>query len=112
MGVSPDSNQSACFITYGKSKNTLAKAPVSEKVPAKRSSLPFLANKCLIKSVSAAVWWQGWAGDINEWQLHGYSARVLELPPTPSGALGTEMMLKIHISRKSHYYGMLSSLLQ
>jgi hypothetical protein len=50
-------------------------------------------------------WWQGWDGKIHEWQLHGYSERIEELPPTPSGALGTEMKLELHISRKSYYYG-------
>jgi hypothetical protein len=49
-------------------------------------------------------WWQGWDGKINEWHLHGYSSRIGELPPTPSGALGTEMKINIHISRRSYYY--------
>ena len=49
-------------------------------------------------------WWQGWDGSIIEWHLHGYSACTTEKPPSRSGVLGTDVIVRLHISRDSYYY--------
>lgn len=69
-----------------------------------------LTNDCSWRTHSqtrCCITLSGWDGSIHEWELHGYSECISELPPTPSGALGTEMVIEMHMSRKSYYYGKL-----
>lgn len=49
-------------------------------------------------------WWFGWDGSIEEWNMHGYSYFIEEHPPTASGALGTSVHLKFHLSRLPGFY--------
>jgi hypothetical protein len=51
-----------------------------------------------------AFWWFGWKGVIDEWTLHGKSYKIEEHPPTASGALGTSLKLRFHMSRDPGFY--------
>jgi hypothetical protein len=49
-------------------------------------------------------WWFGWDGSIEEFTLHGYSYFIEEHAATASGALGTSVHLKFHVSRRPDFY--------
>ena len=49
-------------------------------------------------------WWFGWDGSIEEWTMHGHSYFIEEHAPTASGALGTSIHLKFHLSRQPGFY--------
>ena len=49
-------------------------------------------------------WFFGWDGSIDEWRLHGSSFKIETHPPTASGAMGSSLKLKFHISRDPHFY--------
>jgi hypothetical protein len=46
----------------------------------------------------------GWSGDITEWELHGVSTKIDELPPSHSGLESTTVVVCFHVSRRWAYY--------